>query len=134
MKLSAVKELKERIEEKAALVENLRGALEIVSAPTLDGLPKAKSFQTSKIESLTAEIVDAERELENLRGEFIEVSIRLPKKISELVKDRRAAQVLIRRYCYLETFKEIATSLNYSQSQIFKLHQRGKKQFDEWEQ
>lgn len=134
MKLSAVKELKEIIKEKAELVENLRGTLEKVSAPTLDGLPKAKSFQTSKIESLTAQLVDMERELEDLRGELIEVSIRLPEEILELVKDRRAAQVLIRRYCYLETFKEIASDMKFSLSQIFKLHQRGKNQFNEWEQ
>ena len=133
MKLLAVKELKERIEEKAALVENLRGSLEIVSAPTLDGLPKAKSFQTSKIESLTAQLVDMERELEDLRGEFIEVSIRLPEEVLKRVK-RRSAQVLIRRYCYLETFKEIASDMKISLSQVFKLHQRGKNQFNEWEQ
>lgn len=134
MKLSIVRELKERIEEKAALVENLRGALEIVSAPTLDGLPKAKSFQTSKIESLTAEIVDAERELENLRGELIEVSIRLPEEILELVKDRRAAQVLIKRYVFEKTFKEIALESSYSESRIFSLHRQGVKQYNSAEQ
>lgn len=43
MKLSTVQELKERIEMKAAQIEALRGALESVSIPTLDGLPKEKS-------------------------------------------------------------------------------------------
>lgn len=43
LKLSTVQELKERIEMKAAQIEALRGALESVSIPTLDGLPKEKS-------------------------------------------------------------------------------------------
>ena len=112
MELSRIRELKEEIEEKEAQIEALRGALSAVSIPTLDGLPKAKSPLSSKIERLTAQIIDSERELENLRGELIEVSIKLPEEILERVKGR-AAQVLIKRYCYGESYKEIAITLKF---------------------
>jgi len=134
LKLSTVQELKERIETKAAQIEALRGALESVSIPILDGLPKVKSPQTSKIERLTAQIVDVERELENLRGEFAESVVTLTREILERVKGHSAQKVLILRYCAGKSFKEICFELSYSKAHIFRLHQQGVKQFNSAEQ
>lgn len=134
MKLSTVYELKEQIEMKAAQIEALRGAIESVSIPILDGLPKVKSPQTSKIEKLTAQIVDVEWELENLRGELADSVVTLMQEILLRVKGRSAQKVLILRYCAGKSFKEIEYELNCSKSNVFRLHQQGVKQFDLAEQ
>lgn len=91
-------------------------------------------MKLSIVRELKEEIKEKAELVENLRGEFIEVSIRLPKKISELVKDRRAAQVLIKRYVFEKTFKEIALESSYSESRIFSLHRQGVKQYNSAEQ
>lgn len=134
MKLSRIKEVKEEIELAQLELENLRGRLKQISRPELEELLKRYSPLKSVVENLKTQIVDVERELENLRGEFAESVVTLTWEILERVKGHSAQKVLILRYCAGKSFKEICFELSYSKANIFRLHQQGVKQFNSAEQ
>ena len=79
---------------------------------------------------MPCEIVDAENELSRLVIEFAESSEELTTLIKQRVKGN-AAIVLYRRYILCETFKEIATAMNYSEHNIYRLHRRGVRSFSQ---
>ena len=127
MKLSTVMELAEKIRAAQAELERLK-SLATATTTRLDGLPKAKSI-TSRVESLTAKIVDCERELNNLVEESACAQIDLTLEISDKVKDA-ASDVLYQRYILCKPFAEIAAAMHFSERQIYYLHRRGRRAFE----
>ncbi len=126
MELLTVRTLKEKIEVAKLKLLALRENAQSITAK-LDGLPRSQSL-TSKVEKFAAQIVDAENELSRLVIEFAESSEELTTLIKQRVKGN-AAIVLYRRYILCETFKEIATAMNYSEHNIYHLHRQGVRSF-----
>lgn len=128
MELLTVRTLKEKIEVAKLKLLALRENAQSITAK-LDGLPRSQSL-TSKVEKFAAQIVDAENELSRLVIEFAERSEELTTLIKQRVKGN-AAIVLYRRYILCETFKEIATAMNYSEHNIYHLHRQGVRSFSQ---
>ena len=128
MELLTVRTLKEKIEVAKLKLLALRENAQSITAK-LDGLPRSQSL-TSKVEKFAAQIVDAENELSRLVIEFAESSEELTTLIKQRVKGN-AAIVLYRRYILCETFKEIATAMNYSEHNIYHLHRQGVRSFSQ---
>lgn len=121
--LGVIKKMVERVEELKSKTDYLRGLIRAV-VPINDGMPKTKS-QRSKVDFLTAAIIDNEREqseleeiIELCRGELYEL---LDKKIfsAEIVR------IMFERYGQLKKFSEIAREMNFSEASIFRLHRTG---------
>lgn len=122
MRLSAVMELEEKISAARAELDRLK-ALATATTTRIDGLPKAKSI-TSRVESLTAKIVDCERRLAILREALICTQVDLTLELSaQLPSD--VANVMILRYVNVMSFTEIANALHYSRGHIHRICKRG---------
>ena len=99
-----------------------------LSLSRIDGLPKIQNLE-SRVEKLAIEIIDLERELNNLRGELAEKTLDL----SELILQRLSgatASVMILRYVEGKTCKEISQIMGYTLRYTFRLIERGKKIFE----
>ena len=131
MKLSAVQDLKREIEHVKQQLESLRTAATVIT-PTLDGLPRSKAT-TSQVERFATRIVDVEQKLSVLAAECADASIELVNEIYNRVGDGAECAVLILRYVSCKTFAEIAASLSCSKSAVFRLHLRGKQEFERTE-
>lgn len=128
MRLSAVMELEEKISAARAELDRLK-SLATATTTRLDGLPKAKSI-TSRVESLTAKIVDCERQLDVLVETLICTQVDLTLKLSaQMTGD--ILNVMILRYVNTMSFTEIANALHYSRGHIYRIYKRGVALFNE---
>lgn len=123
MELTACRELRRKIAALEERLIQLRGVT--IGAQTFDLSGVRTSAAEPLPEKLTRLIVDAERELRALRAEFASTAAELTGEIFQRVTDTKAAQVLMLRYVACRTFTEIASSVNYSASHVFKLHREG---------
>ena len=127
MRLSAVKELKAEIESLRVHIKTLRLSANNITS-RLDGLPSSKAT-TSRVESLAVKITDCERRLAELQIELVDKAVELSEEICR--RDLGASgEVLIMHYIGGVTFAEIASALSYSRSYVFRLHKRGKLEFE----
>lgn len=130
MKLSAVRDIEQKIEVARNQLESLRTAATSITSK-IDGLPRAKA-QSSKTERFAALIVDAENRLAELSDEYTDVSFALADEINRRVHGK-ASEVLFQRYCMCKSFSDIAAELNYSKPRIFQLHKQGKLEYERTE-
>ena len=80
----------------------------------------------SPVENLVLRITEKEKQIEKLKISLSEAMTRLEEKISELVEERRARQILLFRYVDCMKFGDISRILNYSEKHIRRLHKKAK--------
>lgn len=119
--------LKQKIDAAKIKLQMLRDLAENISQE-LDGLPRGNSVE-SRIEKITAAIVDAENLIFRLIRIKAECATELADYLSKLPFDGVTRQVLNLRYGLCLPFKEIARRLGYHIRQIFKLHAAAMEQF-----
>ena len=121
MELLTVRTLKEKIEDTKWELLMLNSTMESIQADLI-GVPFSKTT-AQLVENLATRITDTQNKHAKLIEELSKASGELAKQISQRVKGN-AAIVLYRRYILCETFKEIASAMNYSEYNIYHLHRR----------
>lgn len=123
--INFVWELKEEISDKEKRLRILKDFLKNLT-PRNDGTPTGRNF-SSKVENLTAEIVDVENEIKNLREKMTDAKISLFQKLQASKLSTNETEILYQRYCLCKPFKVIAIDLRLSESRMFDLHRKGLK-------
>ena len=118
--LNDVRGIKERIRDLEWHLKTLKLSVEKM-VPIIDGLPHASDAK-SKVEELTVQIIDDERELENLREQFVSATIELTSKINALKLSQMEKTVLIMRYGICMNFQNIWLELGISDARLFYIH------------
>ena len=126
MELLTVRTLKEKIEDTKWELLMLNSTMESIQADLI-GVPFSKTT-AQLVENLATRITDTQNKHAKLIEELSKASGELAKQISQRVKGN-AAIVLYRRYILCETFKEIASAMNYSEYNIYHLHRQGVRSF-----
>lgn len=121
--LNSVFEVKAKIESERAKLETLKICSETVKPVELSDLPKAKN-QSSAVERFAVAIIETENRIIDLQNQLVEVAAMLAQKLTAELKNSSPLllSVMIRRYCGIMTFNEIARSLNFTSNYVRKLH------------
>lgn len=121
MNLYCVRELEQKILRLEEKITTLRETMSGMEPAKLDGLPKEKNFLSSRVEKIAQELIDGERELEELRAEQRVLGAELTIEILRHVHGR-AARIMVMRYVLLNRFRDIAFELNLSDARIYYIH------------
>ena len=121
--LHEVRRLHEQICELENYLQFLRRRLHDVT-PKLDGMPRAAPLE-SKIERITATIIDGERELESCRLQLQMKTATLTQFISRHVDKPPIRELLLLRYVDCLSFRDICRRLQISERTMFRLHREG---------
>lgn len=120
--LYQVRDVKKRIKDLEKKLEMLKmSAGNLV--PIIDGLPHATQAK-SRVERIALMIVDAERELDNLRNRLTQAKTELADKIMCEVSEPVLQTLLVLRYVECLPFKDIAHKMFFGLRYVFKLHDR----------
>lgn len=131
--LCTVFNLTNEIRREEYRLANLRDALDRITAP-VDGQPRRSDYR-SRIDELTAEIVDCENRLRDLHDEKLVAQLNMLTVIRRAGLEPTEERVAELRYASCLPFDEIPAKVNYSKAHVFKIHRRAKEkllaQFDE---
>ena len=112
--LSQVFKLEKEIEWYDRRIDKLRAERTAISAPAFDKEPTGKGDPShSKIETLTAEIIDLEELLRLHREQRAVEHQRLERYVAG-VEDSDVRQIIHLRYAELKTWDETAKAMNYT--------------------
>lgn len=125
MKLERVSELYRELESRQ---EKLAAVKAATLQPARHDMPPSQSV-SKPTERIAVEILALEEEISRLQAEIIGAKAELAIVILDKVTSPAVAQILIRRYVRCETFQRIATEMRYSLRHVFRLHEKGKKEF-----
>lgn len=81
----------------------------------------SSSFQNGT-ENRLIKLAEIKKQIEALQHELEKVTYTIEEYIESTSMEDKLKVILIRRYCYLETFSKISKELNFSESYIYKLH------------
>ena len=93
----------------------------------IDGLPHEQSYKRSSVEELTIQIIDCERNIDNLKLIKAENCSKLVKKIDDLISDEVQKTIMVERYVFCEYFKKIAQKIHMSETNVYFQHRKGLK-------
>lgn len=122
-KLKVCWSLKARIDDEKARLQELRNLATSITAE-IDGLPKSKNI-SSKVERITAAIVDTENLIQQLITIKGECSLELNQQLAASGIDAVTRQVLFCRYGLCMLFRDIGISIGYSERRVYSLHSAG---------
>lgn len=129
MKLEAVREKKLEVKTAEEKLKNLRSMAETIPTAILDGLPHGRGT-SSRVEKFSARVIDAERELEQLRLEVGRLESELACEIFERVADEALRAALLCYYVGCYSTRESARRLHYSLRQFFRKLDKARKEFN----
>lgn len=127
--LRVARELKKRADELQKNLEELR-ILSISLSRVMTGLPGAPNYE-SRVEKMAIKIADGERELSRLAEEYLEARRTLTQKIMEEIAEPVHQTLLLMRYVECLSYRECAKRMNFSERQIFRVHQKILKRMQE---
>lgn len=112
--LSRVYELKREIDWYDKRIDELRAQRTAISAPAFDKEPGQRGDPSrSKIETLTAEIIDLEELLRLHRQQIVIEHARLERYVAT-VDDPQVRQIMHLRYADLQSWSDVASAMHYS--------------------
>ena len=120
--LNEVWALKKAITKKQQKIAALRESAEIIT-PEYTQLPKGKNVD-SRIEVLTALIVDEEAEISKLQERLIEAVPELTKKIQAAIIGDSEQTLMIYRYVACKYFRDIGFLMGYSERRVYQVHEQ----------
>lgn len=125
--LNRVRDLNKRIRDLERHLQALRiSAANIV--PILDGLPHSSEVK-SRVERIAINIVEHERELAELREEFVNAALELQTAIEAAPLNLLEKTVLIMRYVACMNFRDIEFELETTDARVFYMHRTATKNF-----
>ena len=126
MDLQAALKLQRQIEAEEKYLAAMQAQATAPRTSKIDGLPHGQST-ASRVEAFAALVVDSEHRLNDLREELACAMIDLVIAIGERVPSPLPRNVLVARYVDLLEFKAIAAQMNFSESNVYRLHRQGVK-------
>ena len=125
--LNRARDLRQKIRDLERHLQALRLSVENL-VPVIDGLPHSHEV-SRRVEKLAVKIVDAERELDQLREEYVNAAIDLEQKINSAPLDLQEKTILILRYVACKNFRDIEFELKSNDARVFYLHRTAQKKF-----
>lgn len=86
----------------------------------------SSSFQNGT-ENRLIKLAEIQKQIEALQNELEKVTYTIEEYIESTSMEDKLKVILIRRYCYLETFSKIANDLGFSERYIYSLHKNALK-------
>lgn len=120
--LNEVRTLKKQIAAAKQKVAALRESAESVTVK-LEPTPKGTTTK-SRLEVLTALIVDTEAEISRLQARLQEAVPELTEKILAEVQDNAEQTLLIYRYVACKYFRDIGFLMGYSERRVYQVHEQ----------
>lgn len=127
--LMRITRLNRQIENKLEEASQLRSMASHISAQIQEAKVQ-ESKDPDKIGAAVAKIVDLEREVDDLVDEFIKQRAIIIGQIDGL-DDVTYYHVLSKKYVTGKTFETIAAEMNYNMRQVFRVHNRALKAFED---
>ena len=118
--------LKKRIDSEKEKLKSMKDLVRHITTE-IDGLPRDGNIG-SRIEKLTAKIIDSEKAIAELTEIKIICATEIQEYINQRVKKTAARAVLFQRYGKCKLFREIIKELNYSARRVYELHLSGIKE------
>jgi len=119
--LSQIKDMRDRIKEKQAQIDNLRSLLTSISVNT-ESERVSSSSDPDKIGKMISDILDREAELKVYVDEYLQKEKEITHQIDSM-KNSRCRSILHWRYVECETFENIAAiAMDISFRHALRLH------------
>lgn len=115
-----IETLEERIIRLKALRERTTNEIKDVAAPT--------GYQLSRIEEITVQIDEREKELAELKIERACLKAELISQVDKIIDDQKCRDVIIERYGFGKRFRDIGIELHISEPHTYYLHRQGLRQ------
>lgn len=113
-----------KLEERIIRLKSLRTRI----THEISDLPTPTGYQFSRIEEITVQIDEYERELNELRIERACLQAELVRLVEECVTDEIGKAIFVERYAFGKEFQEIARELSISEPHVYYLHRHGLKE------
>ena len=123
MDLFRVEQLHKSIVKKEEHILWLRSIVDSAKSPQLKKDKIQTSIDIDKMSRVMSEIIDEERELEEMKSEYLELQVIVLHKIERIDADLQR-KVLKMRYLDFKTLADISADLGYSYDHIKRTHKK----------
>ena len=128
MDLFKVEELYNSIVKKEEHVLWLRSIVDSAKSPQLKKDKIQTSIDPDWLSRVMAEVVDGERELKDLKQEYLELQVKVENKIN-LLDYKLMRSILRMKYLDFKTLVDISADLGYSYDHIRRMHKKAVQQY-----
>lgn len=123
MDLFRVEQLHKSIVKKEEHILWLRSIVDSAKSPQLKKDKIQTSIDVDKMSRITCEVVDGERELEQMKSEYLELQVIVLDKIEQLDSDLHR-KILKMKYLDFKTLVDISDETGYSYDHIKRTHKK----------
>lgn len=123
MDLFKIEQLNRKILKKEEHVLWLRSIVDSAKSPQLKEDKIQTSIDTDKMSRVMSEIIDEERELEEMKSEYLELQVKVLDKIERIDVDLQR-KVLKMKYLDFKSLPDIGEELHYSYEHIRRTHKK----------
>lgn len=117
--------LKKQIKAEKDKLKQLKGLMTSITNE-IDGLPRSQD-KVSRVEKLTASIIDTENKILKLKEVFQDCLSELAEILMKIISDGDIRNVILYRYGYCKLFRVIGIELGFSERRVYDLHSIGLK-------
>lgn len=128
MDLFKIEELYNSIVKKEEHILWLRSIVDSAKSPQLKKDKIQTSIDPDRLSRVMAEVVDGERELEDLKQEYLELQVKVENKIN-LLDYKLMRSILRMKYLDFKTLVDISADLGYSYDHIRRMHKKAVQQY-----
>lgn len=128
MDLFKVEELYNSIVKKEEHILWLRSIVDSAKSPQLKKDKVQTSIDPDRLSRVMAEVIDGERELEDLKQEYLELQVKVENKIN-LLDYKLMRSILRMKYLDFKTLVDISADLGYSYDHIRRMHKKAVQQY-----
>lgn len=128
MDLFKVEELYNSIVKKEEHILWLRSIVDSAKSPQLKKDKIQTSIDPDRLSRVMAEVIDGERELEDLKQEYLELQVKVENKIN-LLDYKLMRSILRMKYLDFKTLVDISADLGYSYDHIRRMHKKAVQQY-----
>ena len=128
MDLFKVEELYNNIVKKEEHILWLRSIVDSAKSPQLKKDKIQTSIDPDRLSRVMDEVVDGERELEQMKSEYLELQVKVENKIN-LLDYKLMRSILRMKYLDFKTLVDISADLGYSYDHIRRMHKKAVQQY-----
>lgn len=128
MDLFKVEELYNNIVKKEEHILWLRSIVDSAKSPRLTKDKVQTSIDPDRLSRVMDEVVDGERELEQMKSEYLELQVKVENKIN-LLDYKLMRSILRMKYLDFKTLVDISADLGYSYDHIRRMHKKAVQQY-----
>lgn len=128
MDLFKVEQLHNQIIKKEEHVLWLRSIVDSAKSPRLTKDKVQTSIDPDRLSRVMDEVVDGERELEQMKSEYLELQVKVENKIN-LLDYKLMRSILRMKYLDFKTLVDISADLGYSYDHIRRMHKKAVQQY-----